>query len=323
MTIAAMQARSRLTTITRDFFLSRGYLETETPLLAPSLIPESSLEAFATQYVHPYRPGLPLYLLPSPEFWMKKLIAETHANVFQICRAFRNAEAVGRIHNPEFTMLEYYTLGASSADNIGLTEELFSAAAGEDSPADAKPPFRRLTMAQAFWDLARLDLDGLGEKDGIIEAARSKDLLVSQEATWEEAFNVVFLSLVEPRLPADRPLVLDEYPSQIECLAKDIPGRPYKERWELYVRGIEIANCYTEEASPASVREYFKSQGLKKSESLVPHRIDPGYAEIFDAFPPCSGVAVGFDRLAMVLLGLDSIGEVLNFPFSRDFSIGI
>jgi lysyl-tRNA synthetase class 2 len=149
------------------------------------------------------------------------------------------------------------------------------------------------------------------------EAASSKGLLVSPDATWEEAFNVVFLSLVEPALPLDRPLVLDEYPAGIECLAKDIPGRPYKERWELYVGGIEVANCFTEMGDRKAVEAYFASQGAKKLRSLVPHRVDADYPSIFEDFPPCSGVAVGFDRLAMVLTGAKHIEDVINFGFSE------
>jgi lysyl-tRNA synthetase class 2 len=150
----------------------------------------------------------------------------------------------------------------------------------------------------------------------LIHAARSRDLLVSENTSWEDAFNVIFLSLVEPNLPADRPLVLDEYPAQIECLARKIPGTAYRERWELYVRGIEIANCYTEESDPQAVRSYFESQVGKKSGAMVPHAVDMGYARLFEKFPACSGVAIGFDRLAMVLLGKAEIGEVIAFPFS-------
>ncbi|MCX7027568.1 MAG: elongation factor P--(R)-beta-lysine ligase [Spirochaetes bacterium] len=315
MTIEAMKARSRLMTLTRAFFIDRGYIECETPLLSPSLIPESCLEAFATEFIHPYRPGLPLYLVPSPEIWMKRLIASTGQSFFQICKAFRNAESIGPIHNPEFTMLEYYRVGADSGFNIGLTEDLFSVLSTETTPERAKPPFRRMTMAEAFADLAGLDLDRLGEVAAMREAASLKSLIVKKEATWEEAFNIVFLSLVEPRLPCDRPLVLDEYPAGIECLAKDIPGRPCKERWELYVGGIEVANCFTEMGDKASVETYFASQGAKKLDSLVPHKVDATYPSIFEGFPPCSGVAVGFDRLAMVLSGAKRIEEVINFPF--------
>ena len=97
MTIEAMKARSELVTKTREFFLSRDYLETDTPLLAPWLIPESSLEAFATEFKHPFREGMPLYLVPSPELWMKRIIAGVNVNVFQLCKSFRNAESLGRL----------------------------------------------------------------------------------------------------------------------------------------------------------------------------------------------------------------------------------
>jgi len=323
MTTETMRARSRLVTLTRDFFLSRNYLETDTPTLSPTLIPESCLEAFATAFVHPYRAGYPVYLIPSPEIWMKRIIASAKENVFQLCKSFRNAESLSRIHNPEFTMLEYYTIGANSRDNIGLTEELFGALAASQTPKSALPPFRRVTMAEAFKEFANLDLDALGETGAMIAAAKAKNLMIDNNSSWEDAFNVIFLTLVEPALPVDRPLVLDEYPRGIECLAKDIPGKPYKERWELYVHGIEIANCFTEMGSPEAVKAYFASQGEKKANSLVPHKIDPGYPSIFEDFPPCSGVAVGFDRLAMVLLGLSDISEVVNFPFESFPAYGV
>lgn len=303
--------------LTREFFLERGYLETDTPALAPSLIPESCLEVFEADYVHPYRKGFPLYLVPSPEVWMKRVIAETGMSVFQLCKSFRNAESVGRIHNPEFTMLEYYTVGANSADQISLTEELFSRLAQPGTKAWAKPPFARMTMAEAFHELADMNLELLDGRESMIEAARSRGLQLPDSTSWEDAFNIAFLSLVEPALPADRPLVLDEYPERIECLARKIPGKPARERWELYVKGIEIANCYTEDADPSSVRKYFDSQAARKTGALVPHAVDASYADIFERFPPCSGVAVGFDRLLMVLLDLGSIDEVMLFPFSR------
>lgn len=316
MTVETMRARSRAVSALREFFLSRDYIETDTPLLSPSLIPESCLEVFATEFVHPFRRGFPLYLTPSPEIWMKRLIASTGKSVFQLCKSFRNAESFSPIHNPEFTMLEYYTVGADSAASIALTEELFGALALADTPSSLLPPFRRMTMAEAFAEFAGLELGALRERGALIDAARSKNLIVNPEASWEEAFNVIFLSLVETFLPMDRPLVLDEYPAEIECLAKDIPGRPYKERWELYARGVEIANCFTEMADPAAVRAYFAAQAPKKQKSLVPHEIDNSYPDVFEGFPPCSGVALGFDRLIMALLGLKDIGEAINFPLA-------
>ncbi len=315
MEVSILQARSRMVTATRDFFLSRGYLETDTPALAPSLIPESCLEVFATEYVHPTKGRRPLYLIPSPEIWMKKVIAETGRSVFQLCKSWRNAESVSRIHNPEFTMLEYYGVGLSSSDNIRLTEELFAALATDETPPQARPPFRVMSMKEAWHEFAHTDLDALAEPEAMREACRERGLLVPKDAPWEDAFNILFLSFVEPALPQDQPLVLNEYPAGIECLAMDIPGTTYKERWELYVSGIEIANCFTEMASSDAVRAYFASQSEKKRQALVPHHIDDSYASIFEHFPPCSGVAVGFDRLLMVLLGKRSLAEVMLFPF--------
>lgn len=303
----------------REFFLSRDYLETDTPALAPSLIPESCLEVFATEYVHPTEKSRELYLIPSPEIWMKRVIAETGKSVFQLCKAWRNAESRSRIHNPEFTMLEYYGVGLSSGDNIRLTEELFSALATDATPSRARGPFRVMSMREAWREFAHADLDALGEPEAMRAACRERGLLIPADASWEDAFNVLFLSLVEPALPQDRPLALDCYPTGIECLAADIPGTGYKERWELYVDGIEIANCFTEMANPAAVRAYFASQSAKKRDALVPHRVDDSYASIFEHFPPCSGVAVGFERLMMVLLGKKSIAEVLLFPFEEFF----
>jgi lysyl-tRNA synthetase class 2 len=317
MDIGAIADRSRILTAVREFFLSRDYLETDTPALAPALIPESCLEVFRTEYENPFLGKLDLYLVPSPEVWMKRVIAETRRNVFQVCKCFRNAESLGRIHNPEFSMLEYYTVGATSADNAELTERLFEACAGPATPSWARPPFRRMSMAQAFRELAGLDLVALQETEALASACREAGLLVPAGTAWEDAFNIAFLSLVEPRLPGDRPLVLGEYPRQVECLAQNLPGGLWKDRWELYAGGVELANCYVEEADPETVRAYFKKEGRRKEGALVPHRVDDSYPEIFAEFPPCSGVALGFDRFAMLLSGKASLEEVLLFPFSR------
>ena len=138
MNIDLITKRSRMVSIVREFFISRDYLELDTPALAPS-----------TEYIHPTLGHRPLYLIPSPEIWMKRVIANTKRSVFQICKAWRNAESVSPIHNPEFTMLEYYGVGFSSKDNIKLTEELFKALASSETPSQARPPFRVMSMKEA------------------------------------------------------------------------------------------------------------------------------------------------------------------------------
>lgn len=311
-----LEERSRILTETRAFFLGRGYLETDTPALAPALIPESCLEVFRTEYDNPFLGRMDLWLVPSPEVWMKPLIARLRRSVFQVCKCFRNSESLGRLHNPEFTMLEYYTVGADSGDSRQLTEELFRSCAGPDTPAWARPPFRRMTMAEAFRELAGLDLEALQDRGALVEAGRGKGLLVPLEASWEDAFNQVFLSLVEPSLPGDAPLVLERYPAQIECLAADIPGTPWKDRWELYAGGMELCNCYTEASDPGAVRASFERESERKRTARVPHRVDAGYPDLFSGFPPCSGVAMGFDRFVLALTGERDLSRLLPYPFA-------
>ena len=173
MTHETLRARNILLAAIRSFFTEKNYLEVETPLLAPALIPESAIEVFRTRFENPYRPARDLYLIPSPELWMKRLVAAGYGNIFQICKAFRNAESLGRLHNPEFTILEYYTTGAGYMDSLTLTEDLFAYIVNvclekiprlTQSPAETlarlAPPFRRLTMAQAFREYAGLSQIG-------------------------------------------------------------------------------------------------------------------------------------------------------------------
>ncbi len=127
MDVELLRSRARFTRRSRRFFLERGYLEVETPLLAPALIPEPALEVFRTEWIDPRcLAARELFLVPSPELWMKRLLARGSGSLFQICKSFRNFEALGRYHNPEFTMLEWYTVDADYMDSADLTDELLA-----------------------------------------------------------------------------------------------------------------------------------------------------------------------------------------------------
>jgi lysyl-tRNA synthetase class 2 len=282
----------------RAFFDDRGYLAVDTPILSPHLIPESCLEVFETAYLPPgNRPPVPYWLAPSPEIWMKELLARHKTPLYQICRCFRNVESVGRLHNPEFTMLEYYTTDADYRDSLVITEEFFRALA-LDSPALA-PPFTRISVEEAFSRWAGTDLYGAAARNALGGEARRLGLEAPPDADAADLYHLIFVHAVEPRLPKDRPVALMDYPAFVPCLAKS-RGHTV-ERWELYVRGMELANCYSEADDPAAVREYLEREGRRKQGALVPHRIDPSYWEIFRDFPRCSGVAMGLDRLLMAI----------------------
>ena len=257
-----LRNRARLIELTREFFRSRGYLEVDTALLSTSLIPESSLEVFSTPYRPRHGRQREFYLIPSPELWMKRLIAAGAGSIFQVCKSFRNSEQSTEIHSPEFTMLEWYTVESDYLQSMEVTEQLFThlmaglelepVLARGDRRIDCTPPLLRLSMAEAFAERLQVDLRQLTEsgRESLAEVARSIDLSVTDEDREEDLFHKIFLSAVEPHLPADRALILYDYPALIPTLARKKPRTPWAERWELYMAGVEIANCYSEETDP-------------------------------------------------------------------------
>ncbi len=338
-----LKIRARVLQTIRSFFADRAYLEVDTPMLAPSLIPESHLEVFRTRFEHPDHESRELYLTPSPEVWIKRLLAEGSGSVFQLGKSFRNGEAVGRLHQPEFTMLEYYTVEADYLDSIAITEALMDAilaAAGDEiaayrrnagTEAESAPgasartvmppplsaltgPFERISISDAFERFAGAPSQHLDDMDALHRIARRQGMRSRSDVTYEELFNRLFVHLVEPELPRDRAVVLFDYPAAIPTLAAEKAGTPWAQRWELYLGGIETANCYTEERDSRKVRSFFASEQARKTRSVVPHRIDEQYYRVFgENFPDCSGVAMGVDRLLMVLLGEQSINRVIPF----------
>jgi len=317
-----LEKRAAIIRGVRSFFDEKKYLELDTPLLAPDLIPESCLEVFQTQRLFPCgskKESRPLWLIPSPEIWMKKIIARHHVNVYQICKCFRNGESQGHLHSSEFTMLEYYTMDAGYMDSLALTEELFTYLAKEAHNYLLRPPFERVTVAQAFEKYAGFDLFAAVEKEGALEKeARRLGLDPPPDMTVGGLYDLIFIHAVEPFLKTEKPVALLDYPAFVPCLAKKSPNNRTVERWELYYNGIELANCFSEETDPQKVREFFINEEAEKEKTaLVRHNVDHDYWKLFERneeglkFPRCSGVAMGLDRLIMVLTGRLTIDGVL------------
>lgn len=324
----------------RSFFIDRGYLETDTPALSPRLIPETCLEVFETEYRKPWKEGtagaVPLYLVPSPEVYLKQIIADHGVSLFQISHCYRNAESVGRIHSPEFTMLEYYTVHADYTDSLSLTEELFTCLLdtlfqGGLEPAGLRPPFVRMTMDDAFRTFAGFPLcENPAPADLAQQAAR---LNLGDEATlaawsWDDLYELILVHAVEPVLPRDRPVALMDYPAAVPCLAAEksepiehTDGRLIRwntrERWELYAAGVELANCYTELRDADRIRRYMEAEDRdKQAHARIPHPPVPDFDRVCARMPPCSGSAMGLDRLIMLLAGKTSLDSVLPFPLT-------
>lgn len=322
-----LRRRGELIHLIRLFFHREGFLEVDTPLLSPFLIPESSLEVFRTRYNPAGGEPQELYLIPSPELWMKRLLAEGCASLFQICRCFRNHEPRSPLHEPEFCLLEWYTVGASYLQSIETLERLFCflfermalkpSLSFRGRRLDCAPPFRRISMAAAFRSFLNIRLEELASLAAIGRQAQALGVPVSPGDSWADIFHKLFLTHVEPGLPKDRALILYDYPCAIATLAKKKPSGFWAERWELYLAGVETANCYTEATDPRQIEDFFRSQEAAKRQALEPHRIDLQLQRTLqNSFPECSGVALGVDRLAMVLLDQDSVGKVSSFALS-------
>jgi lysyl-tRNA synthetase class 2 len=334
--IELLRERAGIIRQVRAFFDERDYLETDTPLLAPDLIPESCLEVFQTTRIFPNEVTKPYWLIPSPEIWMKRLIAKHAANIYQICKCFRNGESSGYQHSPEFTMLEYYTMRANYIDSLRITEELFAFLVKDKGGCGKlSPPFIKLTVEEAFqkWaGFSLFDVTGGGdtaESAGAMEGhARRLGLNPPSGLSVHALYDLIFIHAVEPQINLSQPVVLMDYPAFVPCLAKKSADGKTVERWELYARGTELANCFTEEIRAQEVRRFFESEKAEKEKNaLVRHAVDENYWKIFDGgnsaggnftggkfANPCSGVAMGLDRLIMILKGRKTLDGILPFP---------
>jgi lysyl-tRNA synthetase class 2 len=311
-----LKLRARMLARVRAFFAARGVLEVETPVLSGAGTTDPNLHSLECRY-HGPNPRR-LYLHTSPEFAMKRLMAAGSGSIYQLAKVFRDAEA-GHLHNPEFTLLEWYRVGA---DYHTLMDEV---AALVHSVLDGKAlsgDIQRLSYREAFEQSLRLDphrasvaaLASCAREHGLsIPAGMPED----DSDTWRD---LLLTHAVEPRLGRGRLTFIYDYPASQAALARVRPGSPpLAERFELYMEGIEIANGFHELADSAEQRARFERDLEKRTQHgnpLLP--MDERLLAALEAgLPDCSGVALGFDRLVMFAAGVRSIEEVLAFPIDR------
>ncbi len=316
MNIESAIKRKSLYDKTRNFFDNKNYLEVDTPILSESLIPESSIDNFETNYISEFRENKYLYLLPSPELYMKQLIKEWKKDIYQICHCFRNCEQIGAHHNIEFSMLEYYSINKDENYSLELTQEYINSLITKDSPDYIRKPIVKITMEELFKNMVNLDLTKLQKTEDICEKAKSLGLKIEND-TWEQAFFKIFLTFIEPNINKNYPIAICDYPKQLTALAKE-KNKYYRARWELYINGIEIANCYNEMTDKKSLENLFEQEYVELSinrentEKVIPN-IDMNLIPKISELPQCSGVALGLDRLLMALEGKNNIDSLILF----------
>ena len=317
--------RARVTAALRAWFGARDFVEAETAILQVSPGNEAHLHAFATELIGADGQRSSLYLHTSPEFAAKKLLAAGEQRLFTFARVFRNRER-SALHHPEFTMLEWYRVNepydvliadcaallAAAAQAAGTTRFAF-----RGREADPFAPPERLTVAEAFGRYANIDLlSTLDDRDALAAAAAGQGIRVAADDTWADIFSGVLVERIEPRLGIGRATILDEYPTSEAALARPTAHDPrVAERFELYVCGVEIANAFGELTDPAEQRRRFEAEMAEKARVHGErYPLDEDFLAALAQMPPASGIALGFDRLAMLATGAQRIEQVLWTP---------
>lgn len=322
--------RNRLLTALRAFFAGEEFTEVDTSILQVSPGNETHLHAFATDLIDADLSVHRFYLHTSPEFACKKLLAAGEERLFTFAKVFRNRERTAT-HSPEFTMLEWYRSGQSyerlmddcarllalAAETGGL--ERFSYRGVETDPF-AEP--ERLSVADAFERFAGIDLlatlapDGASDRDALAAAAHGAGLRVAEDDSWADIYSGVLVQMIEPHLGQGRATILYEYPSVEAALARRTAHDPrVSERFELYACGVELANAFGELTDPDEQRRRFLME-MDEKERIYGERypIDEDFLAALAIMPQASGIALGFDRLAMLATGAGRIDQVIWTP---------
>lgn len=285
-----LEQRARIVQMIRAFFNAREYLEVETPQRLPGNAPEAHIDAMTSA---------DWFLHTSPELCMKRLLAAGYEKLFQICHCWRDGER-GKRHLPEFTMLEWYAIDCDYRRLMDECEILLRALAPGDSityqgnSINLSGPFERLTAAEAFDRYASLELT---------------------EALETDRFDELLTLEVEPHLGRDRPTFLIEYPSELAALARCHPERPQvAERFELYIAGIELANAFSELTDPTEQRRRFDAdEAERRAAGKPPYPVPDKFLTELAAMSEAAGIALGLDRLVMLLTDATTIDEVVTF----------
>jgi lysyl-tRNA synthetase class 2 len=321
-------ARNRIKARLRSLFEEWAFTEVECGQAAVSPGNEAHLHGFPIAALGPDMAPRTLYLHTSPEFGAKKLLAAGEARIFDFARVFRNRER-GRLHAPEFTMLEWYRARESYDQIIADTVAVIGMAAGctggtlrwQDRICDPSAGPERITVADAFGRFAGVDLaatlSAAGQGDRRKLAAQAGDVKIASDDTWADIFSRILVEKIEPHLGLGRVTILDRYPRCEAALARACTDDPrFAERFEIYACGVELANGFGELTDPVEQRARFEAEMAEKQRVYGErYPIDEEFLAALAQMPEASGVALGFDRLVMLATGARAIDDVLWTPF--------
>lgn len=305
---------------THEYLRLKGYLPIDLPVLSPALVPESYLEVFETLFLYHDRKEN-LYLTPSPELFLKRLLAYGIGDCYYLGKAFRNADPQATLHSPEFTMLEFYKTKATymdiASEVMGLLRHIAKrrGTEGKITYLDEEislDHWERLSVAQSFEKYAGIKENTLLSHEALIRKAEDKGY-VTEGFTYEDIFSQIYVQEIEPHLGKNGyPTLLYDYPKEFAALAKLNPDGRTAQRFEFYIGGIEVGDCYTELVDWKEQEERFRIEWeTRRKLHKVQHPIDKGFIEALKyGLIDCAGIAIGFERLAMIYSNVTSINEL-------------
>ncbi|HMF05769.1 MAG TPA: EF-P lysine aminoacylase EpmA [Methylocella sp.] len=329
-----LMARNKMTEAARSFFSSQSFVEVDTAALQLSPGNETHTNGFCTEIIDDTGIKSRLYLHCSPEFAAKKLLAAGEKRIYSFAHVFRNRQR-GRLHHPEFTMLEWYRAGEPYQrlveDCMGLLARTVAAAGGRDLSfgGHVADPFAEpeiVTIAEAFDRYAGIDLVAtLGSRqpnrDVLAARAGQHGIRIVADDSWRDIFSKIMVAKIEPQLGHGRPTILMDYPASEAALARLQDDPRFAERFELYACGVELANGFGELTDPVLQRQRFESamaERLRLYGEAYP--IDEEFLQALAIMPDACGIALGFDRLVMLATGASHIEQVVWTPVAQGTS---
>jgi lysyl-tRNA synthetase class 2 len=323
----------------RTHFKSLGFHEVETPILVKTPGAEPYLDVFETKLRLSNKQEERAFLVTSPEYAMKKLLVAGLGNIFQITKAFRNGEDVSSLHNPEFTILEWYRIQANYLNVMEDFEQLFiflcRSIRGKDvdltnfsyqnQQFDLTLPWPRFRLRDLFLKYTGIYVDTLLNKQKLLKAGKNKGYQITDQTTWEQIYYQIFFNEIEPRLnQLHQPYFVYEYPLPQAALARKSHEDPrFAERFEVFLAGIELGNCFSELTDPKeqSLR-LLKDLNERQKLNKTLYSMDYDFIDALKVgLPEASGIAVGVDRLIMLLADVPAISDTLFFPLAELFGL--
>lgn len=302
--------------LVEDFLNKKGYLKIDLPVLSPALLPESYLEVFETEFFY-FNKKEKLYLTPSPELFLKRLLAYGIGNCYYLGKSFRNSEPNTSLHSFEFNMLEFYKVRADYMDIADEVLEMLNyidkkLKRQKEKPKISFTKWEKLTVAQAFKQYAKISEKDFFNPQLFVKKAKEKGYQV-EGFTYEDLWSQIYVQEVEPYLGKNGyPSLIYDYPKELAALAKLNPDGKTAQRFEFYINGIELGDCYTELTDWKEQEIRFEKENEKrKKTNKINHPIDKGFIEALKyGLPDCAGIAIGVDRLSMVFLNETSINNL-------------